>query len=313
MARRREPQEATLDRVIELLDEAPAGLHDLVPRVDVLPDGLPGALIELFARCDGGRLFIDSIELRASADVERDGDRWVFGSIEEENLLVDARGRVWRTDASLDDVVCEGTALDRWLAGIVDALGLLYDSEGEFAEEVFDEDGELLAIVAEKQLRAILKRDPRAPAPRWRLAHVLLGADAIPEARRQLEELVASEPNFAWGWLDLAKISELTGDLANAMEEARVGAQAAEGHPQAGYFWSQVARLAIRASDEPARAAAAAHAARVAPELKAAQLAGVRESIAEGDTGSARGLLELLRAVWPRDLEVLDLARQLAN
>src|SRR4051812_1576223 len=126
--RRKEREESTLDRVIDALDEAPAGLHDLAPCIEELPEGLPGALIDLYARCDGGRLFVDSIELRASHEVTRDEETggWVFGTLEEEELVVDAAGRVWRLDPSLDDRVCEGTALDRWLAGIVDALALLY-------------------------------------------------------------------------------------------------------------------------------------------------------------------------------------------
>ena len=61
-------------------------------------------------------------------------------------------------DESVDDDVCDGTRLDRWLAGQIDALDLVYDHDGEFAEDVFDEDGELLPIIREKQLRAQLKR-----------------------------------------------------------------------------------------------------------------------------------------------------------
>ena len=37
---------------------------------------------------------------------------------------------------------------------------------------------------------------------------------------------------------------------------------------------------------------------------------GDQESLAAGDLASARGLVDLLRAVWPRDLEVLELARR---
>jgi hypothetical protein len=48
----------------------------------------------------------------------------------------------------------------------------------------------------------------------------------------------------------------------------------------------------------------------LAPELKRAQIEGARERIDAGDNASAKGLLELLRAVWPRDLEVLELARR---
>lgn len=300
-----------LDRVFAALDAAPAGLHDVSPAADQLPGGLPEPLIDLYARCDGLRLYLDSVELRPSAEVEAADLRWVFGELEGEDLLIDARGRIWRRDESLDDLVCEGTQLDRWLAGLVDALGVLYDADGEFAEGVFDDDGELVPAVGERQLRAMLKRDPAAPGPRWRLAHALLAQDRIAEARTALEEVVAAEPGFAWAWLDLARISERLGELPGAVDEARAAADAAAGHPQAGYFHAQLARLAARSGDEPTRASAARRAAELAPDLKAAQLEGAQSSLAEGDLTSARGLLDLLRAVWPRDLAVLDLARQI--
>jgi tetratricopeptide (TPR) repeat protein len=299
-----------LDRVFAALDAAPAGLHDVTPPADQLPSGLPEPLIDLYARCDGLRLYLDSVELRPSAEVETTDGRWVFGELEGEDLWIDARGRIWRRDESLDDLVCEGARLDRWLAGIVDALAVLYDADGEFADGVFDDDGELVPAVGERQLRAMLKRDPGAPGPRWRLAHALLSQDRVDEARTALEEVVAAEPGFAWAWLDLARISERLGELPGAVDEARAAAAAAAGHPQAGYFHAQLARLAGRAGDEATRAAAARRAAELAPELKQAQLDGARSSLAEGDLASARGLLDLLRAVWPRDLAVLDLARQ---
>jgi tetratricopeptide (TPR) repeat protein len=300
-----------LDRVFALLDAAPAGLHDVTPPAEQLPSGLPEPLIDLYARCDGLRLYLDSVELWPSAAVEATDIRWRFGELEGEELLIDARGRLWRHDESLDDLVCEGTRLDRWLAGIVDAMAVLYDADGEFADGVFDDNGELVPAVGERQLRALLKRDPAAPGPRWRLAHALLAQDRVAEARAELEEVAAAEPGFAWAWLDLARISERLGELPGAVDEARAAADAAASHPQAGYFHAQLARLAGRAGDEPTRAAAAHRAAALAPELKAAQLDGARSSLAEGDLASARGLLDLLRAVWPRDLDVLDLARQL--
>lgn len=316
MAKKRRTEErgegpSGLDRVFAALDAAPAGLHDITLAAAQLPSGLPEALIELYARCDGLRLYLDSVELWPSGEVEPRGERWVFGELEGGELLIDARGRVWRNDESLDDLVCEGTRLDRWLAGVVDALAVLYDAEGEFAEGVFDDDGELVPAVGERQLRAMLKRDPGAPGPRWRLAHALLAQDRLADGRAELEDVVAAEPGFAWAWLDLARISERLGELPGAVDEARAAAEAAAGHPQAGYFHAQLARLASRAGDEATRAAAARRAAELAPELKAAQLGGARESLAEGDLASARGLLDLLRAVWPRDLEVLELARRL--
>jgi tetratricopeptide (TPR) repeat protein len=168
------------------------------------------------------------------------------------------------------------------------------------------------SILREKQLRAQLKRDVAAPGPRWRLAHTLLEQGAAEDARNELEQVVADDPAFAWAWLDLARVSERLGEVGGALDEARMAADVAEGvqHPQAGYFWSQVARIAARNGNELARAEAATKASLLAPGLKRAQLEGARERLDAGDVGSAKGLVELLRSVWPRDLEVLELARR---
>lgn len=311
MANNRRGQIDLLDHVFSELDSAVPGLHDVEPPSAQLPAGLPAPLIELYARCDGARMFVDSLFIVPSHDVVVESERWKFATAGDDTITLDRDGRVWRSDDAIEDDVCDGTRLDRWLAGELDALALLYDSDGEFAEDVFDDEGELTPRTREHQLRARLKRDGTAPGPRWRLAHVLLERDAIADARDELEQVVANDPGFAWAWLDLARVSERLGERVNALEEARTAAEAAEAtqHPQTGYFWSHVARLASQTGDETTRAAAAANTARLAPELKRAQIDGARERVSAGDTASATGLLELLRAVWPRDLEVLDLEK----
>jgi Tfp pilus assembly protein PilF len=312
--RRRDDDTEQLDRVFEKLNDAPPGLHDLEPPADELPAGLPEPLIELYAHCDGGRLFVETIELAPAREVTMHvPGRWRFATIDGEAIAIDHRGKIWRSDASVDDDICDGTRLDRWLAGVVDATALLYDRDGEFADDVFDDDGELVPAVVDRQLRAQLRRDAAAPGPRWRLAHALHAEGATENARDMLEQVVADDPAFAWAWLDLARISERLGEIGSAVDEARMAADTAEGigHPQAGYFWAQLARLAARAGDDVQRAQAATKSSLLAPDLKRAQLDGARASLDAGDLASARGLLELLRAVWPRDLEVLELSRRL--
>lgn len=310
---RRKGEADPLDRVFELLDAATPGVHDVESPTLDLPVGLPGPLIELYARCDGARIFSDTLELVPSADVTYDGARWRFAAIDGDPVSVDSKGKIWRADPSIEDDICDGTRVDRWLAGQLDALSLIFDHEGEYNDDVFDEDGDILPIVREKQLRAQLRRDAGAPGPRWKLALVLLEQGAAEDARNELEQVVADDPVFAWAWLDLARVSERLGEVGGALDEARMAADAAEGvqHPQAGYFWSQVARLAARNGDDMQRAEAATKASLLAPELKKAQIEGARERLDAGDTASAKGLVEILRAVWPRDLEVLELARRL--
>jgi Tfp pilus assembly protein PilF len=311
MAKKRAEADA-LDRVFALLDDAPPGLHDVEPPADELPPGLPAPLIELYAHCDGLRLFVEALEIVPSRDVHFEHGRWRFAIAEGDDVWIDHRGKIWRAEESIEDDVCDGTRIDRWASAQLDSLALVFDNDGEYADDVFDEDGEILPIVREKQFRAQLKRDAAAPGPRWRLALVLLEQGAVEDARNELEQVVADDPAFFWAWLDLARVSERLGEMGGAIDEARMAAEAAEGvqHPQGGYFWSQVARIAVRAGDEMVRAQAATKASLLAPDLKRAQIEGARERIDAGDKSSAKGLLDLLRAVWPRDLEVLELARR---
>lgn len=301
-----------LDRVFERLAGDAAGLHDIAPPAVTLASGLPQPLIDLYGHCDGMRLFLETIEIAPSHGVEFEHGRWQFGAIDGDALAIDHRGRVWRADDSLDDDICDGTRLDRWLAGIYDATALLYDRDGEFAEDVFDDDGEVVVALRIRQYKAQLKRDPGAVGPRWRLAAALTEQGADETARDELEQVVADDPAFVWAWLDLARASERIGDLGNAIDEMRMAAETAEGvqHAHAGYFWSQLARLAVRSRNDVLRAEAATKVSLLAPGLKQAQIDGATASLAAGDHGSARGLCELLRAVWPRDLEVLELARR---
>lgn len=318
MTRRRHQAEEPLDRIAELLEEAPLGLHDLQP-IDSGAAGsaehvpVPVPLAEVYVVVGAGSLFHETIELRPPAELTRDPELGVgFGACDGDELWLDARGRVRRFDPARDEVLLEGSRLDRWLWGVLEGYKNLVDHEGEFAEDAFDEEGELTDDCALRILAGQLRRDPGAVAPRLRRAS-LMAKDSIDLARAELEEVVRLDEQLAWGWSELSKISEAKGELPGAIDEARAAAEAAERHhhDQAGYFWAQVARLAAAAGDEPTRAAAAAKVAALSPELKAAQLAGAADELEAGDVAAAGRLCELLRAVWPRDLEVLDLRRRI--
>ena len=234
-------------------------MHDVEPPSPQLPSGLPAPLIELYARCDGARLYLDTVELVRSADVVRDdAGRWKFATIDGDAVALDARGRVWRADSSLEDDVLEGTRLERWLAGVFDAIGLLYDGDGEFADDVFDEDGEIEDAVVERQLRAQLRRDATAPGPRWRLAQLLLATGEVAKARAQLEQVVADSPELPWAWLDLARISERTGEPAGRARRSADRRDRRRGSRARRLLLGAGARTSrARAGDEPARIGAA--------------------------------------------------------
>ena len=305
-----------IDHVYDLLLAAPFGLHDLAKPACALPEDAPLALAEWYVLMGGASLFHEAIVFAPPNEVHllQDPARWWCGTVDGEDLAVTPQGRVLCWDSSVDDWLPVGSRLDRWLWGMLDGQALLYDAEGEFADDVFDDDGELCEATTLAQLRALVRRDGAAVASRWRLGAALVAVGDILRARDQLERCVELDEDFYWAWLELARISENLGEFTGAYEEALMAANAAQkcGAPSAGYLWSHAARLALRGNDSAARDAAAAQVQRVAPQLRTEQLAGIRECMTNRDWKSAGGLMDLLRAVWPRDLEVMDMARQLA-
>lgn len=305
-----------IDHVYDLLLAAPFGLHDLAKPACALPEDAPLALAEWYVLMGGASLFHEAIVFAPPNEVHllQDPARWWCGTVDGEDLAVTPQGRVLCWDSSVDDWLPVGSRLDRWLWGMLDGQALLYDAEGEFADDVFDDDGELCEATTLAQLRALVRRDGAAVASRWRLGAALVAVGDILRARDQLERCVELDEDFYWAWLELARISENLGEFTGAYEEALMAANAAQkcGAPSAGYLWSHAARLALRGNDSSARDAAAAQVQRVAPQLRTEQLAGIRECMTNRDWKSAGGLMDLLRAVWPRDLEVMDMARQLA-
>jgi tetratricopeptide (TPR) repeat protein len=320
VSRRRGPRgpaptepDTIVDRIVGALERWPDGMHDLgEPRVDV-PLDWPAAVIDVYLAFDGGRLFGDSLTLTeiAQAPPWDDAGRLPIIDWLGEALTVDRDGKVWRDDAETGEPVCDGSRFDRWLSGAIDATALLFDRDGEWNDEVFTEDGELADATVLAMAKAQVRRDPRAPGPRWRLARALTARGDLDTARAELEEVVAAAPGLAWAWLDLARLSERLGATGGAIDEAEAAADADPAHEHRGHFLAEAARLAATAGDEPRRAALATRALAATPGLVAAQLAGAEDQITAGELDAAAHLVALARAVAPRDLAALDLARRL--
>ncbi len=337
MTRRRQKADEALDRIGDLLADAPRGLHELRPIDEIAADLKAGAaaakagaaaaagsestsaegaavevpvqLAEIYVAAGAGTLFRNTLELFPPHLLRADRQLGVlFGTCYGDELWLDSRGRVRRVDPALDQVILEASTIDRWLWGALEGHAHLVDHLGEYAHDAFDEAGELTEDCALRILTAQLRRDPYAVGPRLRRASLMARTSPV-LARAELEEVVHIEPTLAWGWLELAKISEGKGELAGAVEEARVGAEAAEAarHPQLGTFWAQVARLCAAAADEPGRAAAAAKVCALAPDFRSTHLAGAAAQLAADEVAAAGRLCELLLAVWPADPEVLEL------
>jgi hypothetical protein len=302
-----------MERLARELARWPEGVHELGAPATWLPPEWPASLAEVYRQFDGGRIFHEAIELRPAAEVVREGDRWAIGTAWGDGLAADDAGRIWRAETDADEPILDGTSLGRWLAGAIDAEALLFDKDGEFAEDAFDEEGELAPGLEVARLRARIKRDPKAAGPRWALARLLTGDGKHEEARDLLEAVVADAPDLPWAWLDLARISERLGELDGALDEAVAAAEAAKGGDHEAFFWSHAARLAAAKGDDARRADLAARARAADPQVVASYLAGAEENLASDDTASAQMLVDLAKAVAPRDLAVLDLAKKLPS
>ena len=305
--------ETTVDRIMTALERAPAGLHDLGEPTVHVPLAWPPSVADVYLAFDGGALYGDLLTLAPAADAPApDADGLVaIGELMGEGVWFDGKGRVWRGDADTGERVVDGTRFDRWLHGVIDGLAPLYDADGEFAEDAFTDDGELTDEVAVAMLHAQLKRDARAPGPRWRLARALTAQGELAAAREELEDVVAASPELAWAWMDLARIAERLGELAGAVDEAEQAARARPDHELTPYFLAEAARLAAKAGDEPRRADLARRALAGDPDLARDRLAAAQSSLDGGELEDAAHLVALARALAPRDLAAIDLARRI--
>ncbi len=307
--------EAVFERIAAVVEGAPAGMHRLGSPAFVLDSAWPAPLLAAYRRFNGATLFHEAVVLWPAKEVTRrevDGvSMYQVGEWDGEELAVDAGGRVFRCEASSGEWLCEGSRFDRWLWGAIEAEMILYERDGEFADECFDEAGEARPVASERMQRCILKRDRAAVAPRWRLARALAQQGQLEAAREQLETLVATAPEFAWGWYDLGRLSERLETFECALDELIQAAEARPDYEYAGFFWAHAARVARRCERESERAKLAERALACDPGLLDAQRAGAEASLREGALDAADELAALALALAPRDLRAHDLAARI--
>jgi tetratricopeptide (TPR) repeat protein len=284
-----------------------AGVHHLEKPAAVLDSELPTGVAVVLRRFNGGQLFHEALTIHRGSDLRWTDDRIEVASLGGDEISVARDGRVYRAELGSGDVVPDGQSFERWLSGFVDAESVIFDKQGEFRDEIFDEDGELLSVAAIEHERRWLKRDKSATGVRWRLSRALSRAGQLESARDELERAV-EDGGFPWAWYDLARISEALGEVESARDEVAAAIDCDPQHPHAGFFLAHAARLAV---DEQTRTSLAARALRLDPDLARSQRDGCRELLDLGELKAARELAEVAIALTPRDLELLDLIKRL--
>ncbi len=327
-----------LDRLEERLETAPAGLHafGLAAEAGALAAAkLPAAARLLWEKYDGVELMSGEARVFPLAELAEATAR-----AEEEGLLrpgdvvIGERGRLlyalpadpWAEGASVVSITeenersPEASSVMRLLLGLLGEVSVLYDDHGEFHDALIDEWGDLEASTQRKLLRRRLDFDPIAPGPRLQLARVLLSSGEQRAAFKEVEKVLHYAPEFAAAHFvrgqalrGLGKLDQARRAFARAAEHAYDPVNAADYEA-----WAARAALEAHAStgDASDAAFAATHASAVLrhrPDYAQNQLFGARARLQQRDRDAASELLSLGLAVAPRNLELLQLRRELSD
>jgi len=317
--------EATLDRVEDRLQDADDGLHRVgapAPRAALEASGLPLEAQLLWERWDGLEFACCEALIHPLKDLaEATATALSEGRIAEGDQVIGERGRdlfVVAADPFAEgaDVILveedggrvpHSSTVERLVLALLGEVTILYDEEGEFRDDLFGEDGELLPAIERRLLRRHLDLDPDAPYARFRLALSLRRHNELRAAAAELKQLDRRAPDFAWGNHERGRVALLLGDRRGAKRAFAKAVELAATPPiepeLRTYFqaWE-----ALAAEDEERRQIAAA-VLTVMPAFAAAQEAGIREAIEDGNAEGAREQLDLGLAIVPNHLGLLSL------
>jgi tetratricopeptide (TPR) repeat protein len=230
------------------------------------------------------------------------GDRFALGG----------DGRVWRLRAGSEERILAGTTFGQWLDAQVARERLLYGPDGEFAPDVFDDDGEeVLPAVALRQMERALKIDPGSAEAEHERGVALRRLGKAEKAIDAFEAATALDPENPWPWFDLGRTALDAGRDLSRAREAFLRAAERETGPAGARLLAWAARAAAAAGDEAEAADARRNALARDPALLDALARAEAQATQDGDD-EARAENEALRlALAPgsaprRTLRVID-------
>jgi tetratricopeptide (TPR) repeat protein len=201
----------------------------------------------------------------------------------------------------------EASSVPHLVLGLMAEATVLYDEQGDFRDDVFDEHGDIVPDARRKALRRRLDADPDAPRPRWELARLLRERGEARAARAELQKVLRRAPDWPAVHHELGlTASALDDDEAAARAHAKAAELAGDPEMQA-YYWAWAATVG---SLEHRRHAGQCVRDR-RPDFAAHQAEGARALAELGDIDEARRLLMLGLAVAPMNVELLALRREL--
>jgi tetratricopeptide (TPR) repeat protein len=312
-------REATARLPDGLIRPAPPGDEAALARAEVdLGFPLPAEFASFLRSFDGADLFHEAIVIAGvgsdaprnlrelnqrgaeDADPRPSGELVFAEAVAGDRFALDARGRVWRLRAGSEDRILAGSDFGRWLDATVARERLLYGPDGEFAPDVFDDDGEEVApAVVLRQVERALKVDAgsaeaqheRGVALR-RLGH----AERAIEAFTRATEL---DPDNPWPWFDLGRTALDAGRELPRAHAAFERAAALERGPSGARLLAWAARAALTAGDEAGVLTARAEALARDPHLVEALMRAEAQAGLDGDDEARAESRALLLALVP--------------
>jgi len=258
-------REATARLPDGLIRPSPPASAEAIARAEARLGALPAAYASFLRSFDGADLFHEAIvvagvgpaaprDLLALNDPGAGEARreLVFGeAVAGDRFALDERGRVLRLRVDSDERIVAGSAFERWLDATVARERVLYGPDGEFAPDVFDEDGEEIApAVVLKQTERALKVDPGSAEAQHERGVALR---RLGRAERALEAFAAAseiDPTDPWPWFDFGRTALAAGRELPRARAAFERAAEREAGPSGARLLAWAARAALLAGDE---------------------------------------------------------------
>jgi len=289
-----------------LLRPAPPASAEAVAAAEArLGRALPTEYAAFLRSFDGADLFHEAIVIagvgpsapRALLALNDEGAREIVfaEAVAGDRFALDERGRVLRLRVDSDERILAGSSFERWLDATIARERVLYGPDGEFAPDVFDEDGEeVAAAVVLKQTERALKVDAGSAEAQHERGIALRRLGRLERALEAFAAASALDPDDPWPWFDFGRTAITAGRELPRAREAFERAAAREAGPSGARLFAWAARAAALEGDEAAAAEARREALARDPALLDALARAEAQAVHDGDD-DARAENEALR------------------